>query len=181
LVYDFNLLVSHGWWSWYKARQEALGLLKEFGDDHALVSRTVARGLAGVKTVLNNRGVVASLTEKFSLDPSSVQFTLKWTPIDLWCESTIESMKQSLASLKAKIEAGESWMMHVEKRGYTAHHSAEVIEELAVLIDEKVDLKNPDRVVWIEILGGQAGMSVIRPGEVFSLYKARGHRSTVPS
>lgn len=167
LLYDFNLLVSFGWGSWYSAKREALNLLGGFGDAHPIIRKTLAKGVAGVRTSLNNRQVIRSLAEGFSLDPSTVRYTLKWTPIDLWCEATMESMKQSLSSLKNYVGQDERWMMHVEKRRFTALHKAEIIKELADLIESKVDLRNPEKIVWIELLGNQAGMAVVRPAEIF--------------
>jgi tRNA acetyltransferase TAN1 len=168
LLYDFNLLVSYGWGSWHSARHEVLSLLGTFGDARPDIGRTLARGVAGVRTSLNNRQVIRSLAEAFQFDPSLVRYTLKWTPIDLWCEATMGSMKKSLASLKDSIGPNETWMMHIEKRRFTALHKAEMIKELADLIDSKVDLEDPDKIVWIELLGNQAGMSVVRPKEIFS-------------
>jgi tRNA acetyltransferase TAN1 len=168
LLYDFNLLVSYGWGSWNSARREVLSLLGTFGDTRPSIGRTLAKGVAGVRTSLNNRLVIGSLAEAFQLDPSLVKYTPKWTPIDLWCEATTESMKKSLASLKDNVGRNERWMMHVEKRRFTALHKVEIIKELADLIDSKVDLEDPDKIVWIELLGNQAGMSVVRPKEIFS-------------
>jgi len=78
MVYDFNLLVSHEWRNWYAARQEILLLLRDFGDAHPIAREMAARGLTGVKTALRSRDVIRSLGERFSLDPSSLRFTLKF-------------------------------------------------------------------------------------------------------
>jgi tRNA acetyltransferase TAN1 len=173
LTYNFNLLVSHEWSNYSLAKQEILRLLAEFGDNDPKIGRTIAKGLSGVNTTLESRGVIASLKQKFASDKLAVNFTLRWTPVDLWCDAgTVESMKQALSTLANKILPGEKWMMHVEKRRYAAHHKAELIKELADLIHEKVDLKNPDKIVWIEIVGKQAGISIITPSEIFSLHKS---------
>jgi tRNA(Ser,Leu) C12 N-acetylase TAN1 len=63
-------------------------------------------------------------------------------------------------------------------RRFTTHHKLEIIEPLAELIDEKVDLRNPDKIVRIEILGNSAAVSVIKPEDVFSLHKPRPYRRT---
>jgi len=175
MVHDYNLLVSYERRYFHASRQEILRLLVEFGDPHPIVRRTIARGLMGVRTALRNTGVIGSLFTRFSQDAMSIRFTLKWTPIDLWCDATLESMKQSLAILKAEIKPGERWMMRVEKRRFTIYHRIDIIKELAELIDEKVDLKSPDKIVWVEIIGKQAGMKVLRPDEIFSLPKLRGY------
>jgi tRNA(Ser,Leu) C12 N-acetylase TAN1 len=54
----------------------------------------------------------------------------------------------------------------------------EIIEPLAELIDEKVDLRNPDKIVRIEILGNAAAVSVLKPEDVFSLHNPHPYRRT---
>lgn len=59
--------------------------------------------------------------------------------------------------------------MNVEKRRYTLYHKIDIIRELAQLINEKVDLENPDKIVRIDIIGKYAGVSVLTPKDVFSV------------
>jgi len=96
---------------------------------------------------------------------------LKWVPVDVWTDSSIESMKRVVVQLRGMIGEGEKWRMTVEKKRYTKHHKSEIISDLAELIDEKVDLKNPDKILRIEIIGKYAGMSILKSREVFSSVK----------
>lgn len=68
-------------------------------------------------------------------------------PVERWVKSDIDSMKEALEELAPQIEEGETWRMTVEKRRYSDLHKSEIIRELAEIIDRKVDLKNPDKVV----------------------------------
>ena len=68
----------------------------------------------------------------------------------------------------AKIGANERWMMVVEKRRYEGLSTAEIIKELAEVIEGKVDLRKPEKIIRIDILGPYAGISLLRPGEIFS-------------
>jgi tRNA acetyltransferase TAN1 len=61
--------------------------------------------------------------------------------------------------------------MTVEKRRYSQHHKIEIIRELADLIDEKVDLENPEKILRVDIIGRYAGISVLRPQDIFSVSK----------
>jgi tRNA acetyltransferase TAN1 len=61
--------------------------------------------------------------------------------------------------------------MIVEKRRYTRYHKIEIIEKVAELINEKVDLKNPDKILHIEIIGKYAGISLLTPRDTFSVAK----------
>jgi len=154
------------------AKEEITRTLKMLGDEEPIVKPTFAEGIIGVKTRLDSREVIHELLKLFNEDPLVFQYTLKWVPIDLWVYSDMDSMKKGVTELKNRIRAGEKWRMTVEKRRYTKHHRIEIIEEIAELIDEKVDLENPDKILRIDIIGKFAGISVLAPDEVFSVAKS---------
>jgi len=81
------------------------------------------------------------------------------------------SMKTAVKKVKDKIKRGEQWRMTVEKRRYTLYHRIDIIKELAELIVEKVNLKNPDKILRIDIVGKYTGVSVLSPNEIFSTTK----------
>jgi len=68
------------------------------------------------------------------------------------------------------IGAQETWAMQVEKRGWPRFHTAEIVQHLAAAIDRKVRLKAPDKLVRVDILRDAVAVSVLRPGEVFSIH-----------
>lgn len=171
VLYDFNLLVSCPWATVGKAKREIAYFLGLLGDEAPVIERTIARGIIGVKTRLDSREVIQGLKTLFDKDPNSFQCTLKWVPIDLWTNSDIDSMKAVVKQVKDKIKHGERWRMTVEKRRYTLHHKIDIIEALAELIDEKVDLKNPDKILRLDIMGKYTGISVLLPHEIFSTTK----------
>jgi tRNA acetyltransferase TAN1 len=166
--YDFNLLVSCGWGEYAEAKREIVRHLVELGDKQPEVRKTLARGITGVRTSLDPRSVTMALRATFQKDPSLIQHTSKWTPIDLWTDSNIESIKEWVTKLRAMIGAGETWRMTVETRRYTTLHKSDIIREIAELIDEKVDLENPDKILRIEFIGKHVAISVLKPYEIFS-------------
>ena len=172
MTYSYNLLISYCLpnHSFYPVRQEIRCILAMLGDKNPLVKRTIARGIAGVNSVVDCRQLIKGLYEIYNKDSNIFTNTIKWIPIDYWVKSDLGSMTNCLSSIaKDNIKKGEKWMMVVEKRRYSKYHKADIIKHLADLIDEKVDLKNPDKIVRIEIIGNNAGMSVIRPNEIFSI------------
>jgi len=170
-MYDFNLLVSCSWDNYGKAKREITHLLERLGDKNPYVKPTIARGIIGVRTCLDSREVTRCLREVFSQDPFVTQHTFKWVPVDLWAPSDIDSMREGAKQLKNGIQKGEKWRMTVEKRRYTQHHKIDIIKEIAELIDEKVDLENPDKILRIDIIGKYAGISLLKPEEIFSTSK----------
>lgn len=170
-MYAFNLLVSCSWGTHREAKEEIMKALRKLGDEEPSVRRTLAEGIVGVKTSLNPREVVRGLRRLFEEDPLVLQYTVKWVPVDLWTYSDLESMREAVAELGKSIDADERWRMTVEKRRYTRHHKIEIIRDLAELIDRKVDLENPDKILRIDIIGKYAGVSLLRPKDVFSAAK----------
>jgi tRNA acetyltransferase TAN1 len=172
-LYDYNLLASCEWGGLRKARGELRLQLTALGDLSPIIERTIAKGILGVRTSLEPRRVVARFNELVAENPDAIKYVLKLRPVDLWTTPELEGLKIAVSSLKEQIGPGERWGMEVELRRFTALHKMEIIEPVAELIDEKVDLRNPQNIVRIEILGNAAAVSVVKPDEVFSLHKAR--------
>lgn len=89
-------------------------------------------------------------------------------PVEVWTYSDLDSMKTAVKQLRIRIREGERWRMTMEKRRYTKYHKDEIVRELAELINEKVDLKNPDKILRIDIIGKYTGISVLEPKDMFS-------------
>lgn len=171
-MYAFNLLVSCSWGGVRRAKEEVTRVLRLLGDEKPVVQSTFASGIIGVNTSLNPREVTQELRKLFEGDHSILQYTSKWIPVDLWTYSTMVFMKKAVAELGKRILKGEKWRLTVEKRRYTLHHKIEIIRELAELINSKVDLENPNKIIRIDIIGKYAGISLLKPQEVFSVAKA---------
>jgi tRNA acetyltransferase TAN1 len=176
-LYDYNLLASCEWGGLPKARSELRGQLTTLGDPSSIIESTIAKGILGVRTTVEPRTVVAKLNELVAENLDSINYVLKLRPVDLWTAARLEDLKIAVSSLRKQIGPGERWGMEVELRRFTALHKMEIIEPLAELIDEKVDLRNPQKTVRIEILSNAAAVSVLKPDDVFSLYKARHYRT----
>jgi len=170
-MYDFNLLVSCSWSAYRKAKKEILQVLGLLGDEQPFVKPTLAQGIIGVETSLNPKQVVKELQKLFKYGQFVFEYTFKWVPVDVWTFSNIESMKKAVVRLRDKIQPNQRWRITLEKRRYTLYHKIDIIRELAELIDEKVDLEKPDKILRVDIIGKYAGISVLSPRDVFSTTK----------
>jgi hypothetical protein len=103
MTYSCNLLISYGLPShrFGIARQEIRRILAILGDENPLVKRTIARGIAGVNSVVDSREIIKALYEIYNKDSSIFRNTIKWIPIDYWTKSDLESMVNCM-SLNAK-------------------------------------------------------------------------------
>jgi len=132
-----------------------------------------------VKIDADPKETVRKLDALCRTDPPRFQYTYHWIPIERWCSSTIEEMSGVVKELAERIKPDESWRMEVHKRFYRAFHTDELIEKLAQHVNRpKVDLKNPQKTIRIEIIGGEAGLSLLGPKEHLSVNKVKAETLT---
>ena len=88
-------------------------------------------------------------------------------------EAKPEKIAEVVEKLSSKIPEDARFRVTVEKR-HTSLSSRELIEAAASKVDRKVDLENPDWIVLIEVLGGVAGVSVLKPDQILSTRRKEG-------
>jgi tRNA acetyltransferase TAN1 len=165
---NVDLLVSYPWSSYGQAVHEIVRVLGRFGDPQPRVEKSEVPGICAVHSSLDNREVIARCKELFRSEPA-FRFAVKWVPVDHWCETSLDAIKQMIdEKLAPRIGVQETWGMKVEKRGWREHHTAEIVEHLSADIDRKVDLRRPDKLVRVDILGSRTALSLLQPGEIFS-------------
>ncbi|HEX8011108.1 MAG TPA: THUMP domain-containing protein [Casimicrobiaceae bacterium] len=166
-----DLLVSYLRGYYGRASDEIVRILSRFGDPRPGIENSGVPGICLVHTSLENRQVIAHCAELLNSEPASFRFAIKWVPVDFWCgkdlDAIVEVIKEGVAP---RIGAEQTWAMEVEKRGWAQYHTAEIIERLAKAIDRKVKLKAPDKLVHIDVLSKAVAISVLRPGEIFSIH-----------
>jgi tRNA(Ser,Leu) C12 N-acetylase TAN1 len=71
--------------------------------------------------------------------------------------------------VRDQIGANETWGMQVEKRRWQRYHTRDIVLRLAPALDRKVDLDHPDKLVRLDVVGKRTALSVLRPGDIFSV------------
>jgi tRNA acetyltransferase TAN1 len=164
-----DVLVSYPWRRFGRARREITGLLARCGVAPAHVERTAVPGIALVHTDLDGREVIARCRALFEAG-QTFRFAVKWLPVDVWCDTGLDAIKAAIDEhIAGRIAVDQTWAMHVEKRRWRQYHTREIIEHLASSIDRAVDLRNPDWIVWIDVLGPRTAISLLKRDEIFSL------------
>lgn len=166
-----DLLVSYNWGQFSRARREIIRILKRFGDPDPWVGKTFVMGIAFVRSGLDNREVIKRCRALWESDPlNSFEFAIKWVPIDYWCATELTAMKDVIDNkIKPRIEKNRTWGMQVHKRCWQQYHTIEITEFLASDIDLKVDLTHPDWIIWVDVIGGETAISLLKPQDIFSI------------
>ncbi|MEM1583675.1 MAG: THUMP domain-containing protein [Nitrososphaerota archaeon] len=152
------------------AVSELKDLLRYLGDVEPEVEMTKISGLITASTSLDPFYVIEKAREIISNEPWRISTLLRFIPIEEVTSTRIEDIKEVAARLSAKIPEESSFRITVEKR-HTSLSSQDIIKAVAEKINRRVNLKNPDYIVLIEILGGVTGISVIRPDQIVSSMK----------
>ncbi|MEN8175478.1 MAG: THUMP domain-containing protein [Pseudomonadota bacterium] len=165
------LLVSYSRGGFGRAKTEIIHILKTFGDPAPLVEKSDVMGVAIATTCLDGRDTVRRCRALWQRQPmESFEYAIKWVPADRWCSTDLESVKRLIdEEVTPLIGEHQTWAMEVHKRRWQKYHTSEIVEYLAADIDRRVDLRNPDLIVWVDILGRETAVSLLSPDEIFSL------------
>lgn len=158
---EANLLVTFDPVHKESAKAEIEALLKEAGQEVKV--EKIEEGLAEI-TVKDARKTVKALA---GIDSKKFQYTFYWWPVDTWCKSEIEDMQKCIKKLQEGIKKEERWKMDLAKRKTTKEYPKDIIIKLTEVVDKpNVDLKNPDKIVKIEIVGDKAAVSLLSKDEL---------------
>lgn len=166
----FNLIVTTFRRQETIAVSELRDLLGYLGDKEAEVEMTKISGLITASTSLDPFYVIEKVSEILSNEPWRISSLLRFIPVEEVVPTRMEDIVEAASKLSRKIPEESSFRITVEKR-HTSLSSQDIIKAVAEKIHRRVDLKNPDYIVLIEVLGGVTGVSVIRPQQVISSMK----------
>jgi tRNA acetyltransferase TAN1 len=172
LLSEFNLLVATSRGNERNACSEIWYLLRELGDDRPQTDRTEAIGLVVAKTKMSPVEVVQGLSRKLVESPWKFRYIQKVTPLEKVVPSDFEEIEKCVSAMVDGIGREESFRITVKKR-HTKLSSKEIVERTARIIERRVDLEHPDRLVLIEVLGESTGISLIKPTDILSVARVK--------
>ena len=152
---------------------EILYLLKEtLGDQSAEASKTGVRGLIAARTALNPCDVIEKFKAILHEHPYEFRYALRIIPVEKVVATELEAIGLAAAELAPEIGEDEAFRITVEKR-FTTLHARDIVDAVAMRIERRVDLDNPDKVLLIEVVGKLTGISLIKPDLVLSVQKEK--------
>ncbi len=169
---DFNLLVSSARGNEREANSELVYLIGELGDRSAETSYTPVSGLTVAKTSLDPLKVIQSLRLILKEKPWEFRYVLKVKPVQKVVACEIEAIGNAVSERSKAIRDGETFRVSIEKRRSDVS-SKEVIDAIAAKIPRKVDLRDPGKIVLVEIIGGVAGIAVIQPNGILGIEREK--------
>lgn len=122
--------------------------------------------------VENPKSVLAFLSDFVKSEPFKVRYIMRVIPVDKVVDTKLEDITDAVKELSPKIAEGESFRITIEERD-SPYTTKQLIAALADLVDRKVNLDNPDKIVLIQIFGEYTGISILFPDEIISIPKLK--------
>jgi tRNA acetyltransferase TAN1 len=173
MLNDFNLLATTARGNERAMVNEILYLLKDqLGDQEAQATKTKIRGLITAKTSLDPHVVIEKFHAILIERPYEFRYSLRILPIERVVPTSLDAIKAAALELAQRIGEDQSFRVTVEKR-FTTLHSRDIVMAAAGDIKRRVDLKNPDLTLLIEVLGKLTGVSLLKPSEILAVVKEK--------
>jgi len=172
MLKDFNLLATTSRGNENDACSELSYLLREIGDSAPTVDKAGIAGLIAAKTVFNPFEVIEELRKILHERPYEFRYTLRVIPVEKVVRTDLGEIQRAAIEFNSKIGENETFRVTVEKR-FTETSTHDIIEAAAANIERKVDLKNPDKILLIEVIGRLTGLSVIKPEDILAIMKEK--------
>ena len=169
---DFNLLVSSARGTEGEANHEIRYLLRELGDSAPTTDYSLVSGLTVAKTRLDPVKVISGFRRVLKIRPWQFRYILKVKPIEQVVPCEISAIGDAVVKHAGKVRDDETFRVSIEKRRSKVS-SSEIIDAVASKVPRKVELRNPDKIVLIEVIGNIAGVSVISPNNILGIEKEK--------
>ena len=108
--------------------------------------------------------------------PGAFRYTYKWVPVDVWTAPDMASLREAATRLRERIAPGERWRVTVERRTDRCPAASEVIAAVVDLVDRKIDLTHPSKILLIELFERDAALAVVSPAETLTTAAAAAPR-----
>ena len=175
---NFNLLISSARGTEENANQEIQYLLRELGDPAPTTDFVPISGLTVAKTRLDPIKVISGLRRVLKHRPWQFRYILKVKPVEEVVPCEISAIGDAAVNRIRKVRLNETFRISLEKRRNQISSRA-IIDAVAQRIPRKVELRTPDKIVLIEVMGNIAGVSIISPRNILGIEKEK--RSASPA
>lgn len=169
---NFNLLVTTSRYREDDAFDEILQLLDVFGDNDPSIEVSSVSGIILVDTRLDPFQFVENCKEMVRNEPWKFRYVLRVIPLEMNCKAELTEIHNIVNQLCRKIEARDTYKVLIEKR-HSRLHSSEIISTVTSKLKMKVNLDNPNWIILIQIIKMVAGVSILRPSQIFSSVKEK--------
>ena len=164
---NFNLLVSAPRFNETDAKAELWFVLLICGDKYPVISNLEYQGLITAFTNLPELDIIKKIKEILEKDPQFFKYVLKIVPIQFICETDLDLIEKIVKeNYSTYIGKQDSFRITLKRRKNKLIERDKLIEAVANLLINPVDLENPDKIIRIELLDTVCGISFLEQGDI---------------
>jgi tRNA acetyltransferase TAN1 len=166
-----NLILTSQKGSEAKASAEFKEIALQRGHRKLRIEKSAFDGVLEIE-IENPRDFIVFMRDYVRSEPFRVHFIQRMIPVDTVVDTTLEQIKEAATQLSPQILPGETFRIDITERDSPTSRK-ELIDTIADVVDHKVNLNSPDKVVNVEVLGEYTAISVVRPDEILSIIKLK--------
>ncbi|MDA4117454.1 MAG: THUMP domain-containing protein [Thaumarchaeota archaeon] len=166
-----NLMVTSQKGGEAKASAEFKEIALQRGHRKLRIEKSAFDGVLEIE-IENPRDFIAFMRDYVKSEPFRVHFIQRMIPVDIVVDTTLEQIKDAATQLSVQVLEGETFRIDITERDSPTSRK-ELIDTIADVMDRKVNLNSPDKVVNVEVLGEYTAISVVRPDEILSIIKLK--------
>jgi tRNA acetyltransferase TAN1 len=165
-----NLILTSGKGLEARASAEFKEIALLSGVRKVSTERSAYDGVVEVE-VENPKAVLAFLSAFVKLEPFKVRYIMRVIPIDKVVDTDLEEITKAVKELSSQIAASETFRITIEERD-SPYSNKQLIDAVADIVDRKVSLDTPDKLVLIQVFGEYTGISVLVPDDIVKIGRA---------
>lgn len=147
------------------ACEELASLLGACGDADASARPSGISGVIVARSSLGPDAAIAALRARLASEPWEFRYVMRVIPVHETAVARAGEIAAVASRLAARIPEGDTYRITLKRRNSGEPRDA-IIAQVAGAIPRRVSLGSPDWDVLVEVLGPEAGVSVVRPDGV---------------
>ncbi|MDV3293493.1 MAG: THUMP domain-containing protein [Nitrososphaerales archaeon] len=120
----------------------------------------------------NPKGLITFLSDFVKSEPFKVRYIMRVIPVDKVVDTKLDDITKAVKELSSRIGHGETFRITIEARD-SPYSEKQMIDAIADVVDRKVSLSSPDKIVFVQVFGEYAGLSVVSPQDILSISKLK--------
>ncbi len=166
-MHNFNLLISSPRYNEMNTKAELWFTLLICGDKCPIISDLEFQGLITAFTYIDEFKIINQIKEILKNEPYFYNYILKIIPIQFICETNVKLITKVIEENYSRFLAdNQSFRIKLKRRKNKLIKREGFIPTITRNINNPVNLKNPDKIIRIEMLDNITGISFLNQGDI---------------
>jgi tRNA acetyltransferase TAN1 len=120
----------------------------------------------------NPKELLSFISSFVRSEPFKVRYIMRILPVDKVVDTNLGDIVKAVKELSTRIGPSESFRITIEARD-SPYKDKQLIDAIADVVDRRVNLASPDRVVFVQVFGEYSGISVVSPQDILSITRLK--------